>query len=78
MRRPGHEHSLRDLAVRFEITVVDGEHGQRLAALQAEALLEVLTWLHEHRTRPAGESRASGRIDDESAAGTDRTRRRSP
>lgn len=35
--------------VRFEVTVVDGEAGRRLAALQAEAILDVLTWLHEHR-----------------------------
>jgi hypothetical protein len=35
--------------VRFEVTVVDGEAGRRLAALQAEAVLDVLAWLHEHR-----------------------------
>ncbi|WP_327006049.1 hypothetical protein OHA72_01385 [Dactylosporangium sp. NBC_01737] len=36
------------LQVDFDITVVGGEHGRRLAALQAEAVLDVLTWLHEH------------------------------
>jgi hypothetical protein len=36
------------LQVDFDITVVDGAHAQRLAALQAEAVLDVLTWLHEH------------------------------
>lgn len=36
-------------AVQFDVTVVDGEAGRRLATLQAEVILDVLTWLHEHR-----------------------------
>lgn len=36
------------LQVEFEITTVDGEHGRRLAALQAEAILDVLRWWSEH------------------------------
>jgi hypothetical protein len=36
------------LQVDFDITVVGGEHGRQLAALQAETVLDVLTWLHEH------------------------------
>jgi hypothetical protein len=44
------------LQVDFDITVVGGEHGWRLAALQAQAVLDVLTWLHEHhRTGTAAE-----------------------
>jgi hypothetical protein len=34
--------------VDFDITVVDGEPGRRLATLQADAILEVLTWFHHH------------------------------
>lgn len=30
--------------VEFEITVVDGEPGKRLAALQATAILDALQW----------------------------------
>lgn len=36
------------LQVEYDITVVDGEHGRRLAALQSVAILEVLTWFHQH------------------------------
>lgn len=38
--------------VDFDITVVDGEKGRRLAVLQAEAILDVLTWFHHH-TQPS-------------------------
>ena len=41
------------LEVDFDITVVDGEAGRRLGVLQAEVILDVLTWLHQHR-RSAG------------------------
>ena len=38
----------------FDITVVDGEAGRRLAVLQAEVILDVLTWLHDHqRAKPS-------------------------
>jgi hypothetical protein len=36
----------------YDITVVDGEQGRRLAALQADAILDVLTWFHQH-ARPS-------------------------
>jgi hypothetical protein len=35
--------------VDFDVTVVDGEAGRRLAILQAEVILDVLTWLHQHQ-----------------------------
>jgi hypothetical protein len=37
------------LEIDFDVTVVDGEAGRRLGVLQAEVILDVLTWLHEHR-----------------------------
>lgn len=44
------------LKVEFDITVVDGEQGRRLAVMQAEAVLDVLTWMHDrHRADPAPE-----------------------
>ncbi|WP_203780361.1 hypothetical protein [Paractinoplanes rishiriensis] len=44
------------LQVDFDITVVDGEHGRRLAVLQAQVVLDVLTWLHDHhRAGPVAE-----------------------
>lgn len=36
--------------VQFEVTVLDGDAGRRLAVLQAEVILDLLTWLHQHRT----------------------------
>ncbi|WP_032718128.1 hypothetical protein [Salinispora oceanensis] len=41
--------------VRFDVTVLDGEAGRRLAVLQAEVVLDVLTWLHDqqHHAEPA-------------------------
>lgn len=41
--------------VRFDVTVLDGEAGRRLAVLQAEVILDVLTWLHDqqHHAEPA-------------------------
>ncbi|MGX7676600.1 hypothetical protein [Plantactinospora sp. DSM 117369] len=38
------------LRVEFEITEADGEHGRRLAALQAQAILDILLWWNEHRS----------------------------
>lgn len=35
--------------VQVDITVLDGDAGRRLAALQAEVILDVLTWLHDQR-----------------------------
>jgi hypothetical protein len=42
-----------ELEIDFDITMVDGEAGRRLGILQAEVILDVLTWLHQHR-RSAG------------------------
>ena len=36
------------LEIAFDITVVGGAEGRRLAVLQAEAILDVLTWLQDH------------------------------
>lgn len=35
--------------VRFDVTVLDGDAGRRLAVLQAEVILDALTWLHDQR-----------------------------
>ncbi|MFB9850510.1 hypothetical protein ACFFMR_08950 [Micromonospora andamanensis] len=37
--------------MRFDVTVLDGDAGRRLAVLQAEVILDVLTWLHDQRHR---------------------------
>ncbi|MBF6125059.1 hypothetical protein [Nocardia brasiliensis] len=34
----------------FEIRTVDGEEGERLAAVQAKAIAELLIWLRDHGT----------------------------
>ena len=34
--------------VEYDITVVDGPAGRRLAAVQAQAILDVLTWWRAH------------------------------
>jgi hypothetical protein len=43
------------LDVEFDITVVDGEEGRRLAVLQAQAIVDVLTWLHDHASAGSAE-----------------------
>ena len=35
--------------VQFDVTVIGGEAGRRLAVLQAEVILDILTWLYDHR-----------------------------
>jgi hypothetical protein len=40
-----------ETTVQFDVTVVGGEAGRRLAVLQAEVILDVLTWLHEHQCK---------------------------
>jgi hypothetical protein len=57
----------RDLEFDYKITVVDGERGRRLAAVQAAAILEVLEWLHRPVEAPL-EGHSSRR--DTSAANT--------
>jgi hypothetical protein len=42
--------------VHYDITVVDGAAGKRLAAVQAQAILDVLTWWHEHARDPETDS----------------------
>ncbi|TDC57898.1 hypothetical protein E1258_21380 [Micromonospora sp. KC207] len=49
----------RPQTVDFEIDLVDGEHGERLAASQARAILDVLTWFAEHRGTPTSPSESS-------------------
>jgi hypothetical protein len=48
--RRGRPAAVEPAEVDFDITVVDGEAGRRLAALQAQAILDVLTWFREHAT----------------------------
>ncbi|MFE7869885.1 hypothetical protein ACFUYE_05995 [Micromonospora humida] len=42
--------------VEFEITVVDGEQGRRLATLQANAILDALQWLADHHHATGAEN----------------------
>jgi hypothetical protein len=37
----------------FEIAIIDGERGRRLAVVQANAILEVLEWFSRPITPPA-------------------------
>lgn len=39
---------------RFEPVFVDGDAGRRLGVLQAQAIMEVLTWLYEQQTGQQG------------------------
>lgn len=54
--------------VDFDITVVDGEPGRRLAVLQADAILEVLTWFHHHAQPSAGQPAAEAAGNGQPAA----------
>jgi hypothetical protein len=36
--------------VEYDITVVDGPAGLRLAAVQAQAILDILIWWREHNS----------------------------
>ncbi len=38
--------------VEYDITVVDGPAGRRLAAVQAQAILDVLAWWREYTSDP--------------------------
>jgi hypothetical protein len=50
----GGENPAERIEFEFDITVVDGEAGRRLAVLQSEVILDVLTWLHDHqRAKPS-------------------------
>jgi hypothetical protein len=40
--------------------VVDGAAGQRLAAVQAQAILDVLTWCREHAREPSNPAVVTG------------------
>jgi hypothetical protein len=42
--------------VHHDITVVDGPAGKRLAAVQAQAILDVMTWWREHTSHPEPQS----------------------
>jgi hypothetical protein len=54
----------RPLEVQFDITVVDGAEGKRLSALQAKAILDVLTWWYEHASDLGQRIPPSGRRAD--------------
>jgi hypothetical protein len=53
--RRGRPTAVEPAEVDVDITVVDGEAGRRLAALQAQAILDVLTWFREHATAETAE-----------------------
>ena len=52
------------LQVEFEVTIVDGERGRRLAQLQAEAIVDVLRWLHDHHRGVQSDQSASALRDE--------------
>ena len=41
-----------DIEFAFEIAVVDGERGSRLAEIQVESILEVVEWFSRHPSGP--------------------------
>jgi hypothetical protein len=47
-RQRGRPSAVEPGEVEYDITVVDGPAGRRLAAVQAQAILDVLTWWREH------------------------------
>jgi len=61
----------RDVKFDYEITVVDGERGRRLAAVQTAAILEVLEWLYR-----SAKASAEGHRRDTHLAATSPTRSR--
>ncbi len=44
----GHPSAVEPHQVHYDIRVVDGPEGKRLAVVQAQAILDVLTWFNEH------------------------------
>ena len=63
---PGYQttSAVHPFAVEFDITVVDGDEGDRLAVAQAEAILDVVTWLCAYSAdgRGAPDGRTAGNI----------------
>ncbi|MGH3950645.1 MAG: hypothetical protein ACRDSE_16270 [Pseudonocardiaceae bacterium] len=47
-RERGRPPTVEPAEVEYDISVVDGPAGRRLAAVQAQAILDVLAWWHEH------------------------------
>jgi len=41
-----------EIEFEYDITVVDGERGRRLAVAQVESMLEVVEWLSRHPSQP--------------------------
>jgi hypothetical protein len=52
MAQRKYNHSAIPLEFEFDIVIVDGERGQRLAIVQANSILEVLEWF-SRPSRPA-------------------------
>ncbi|HEV8568451.1 MAG TPA: hypothetical protein VGQ92_15470, partial [Actinoplanes sp.] len=52
-RERGRPPAVEPATVEYDITVVDGAAGQRLAAVQAQAILDVLTGCREHPREPS-------------------------
>jgi hypothetical protein len=42
----------RDLKIKYEIVMVDGEEGRKLHKIQSQAVLEALLWLATNRKPP--------------------------
>jgi hypothetical protein len=40
-----------DVEMDYDITIVDGERGRRLAIIQVESILEVVEWFSRHPSR---------------------------
>jgi hypothetical protein len=55
-RERGRPPAVEPAEVEYDITVVDGAAGRRLAAVQAQAILDVLAWWREHLTEPSGQT----------------------
>ena len=55
--RPPH---IEPAQVEYDITIVDGAAGKRLAAVQAQAILDVLLWWRDHTRAAAGNADADG------------------
>jgi hypothetical protein len=47
-RARGRPPAVEPAEVEYDITVVDGAAGKRLAAIQAQAILDVLLWWRDH------------------------------
>ena len=54
-RGRGRPPAIEPAEVQYDVTIVDGAAGKRLAAVQARAILDVLLWWRDHtRATPTG------------------------